>query len=406
MSQMQHSKQEAPNNSISAKSALMFVVLLGFVSLFADVTYEGARGITGPFLAILGANAAVVGLVAGLGELAGYALRLVTGYLADKTQRYWGLTIVGYGVNLFAVPLLALAGRWEVAAALMIIERVGKAIRAPARDAILSHATHKIGRGWGFGLHEFMDQIGAVSGPLIVAAAIYYKNDYQLGFGILLIPALVAMGFLITAKIIYPRPRDFEPVSVPLKGKHFPNAFWFYLVAVGLIAAGYADFALVGYHVKKTSIAADQAIPLLYAFAMGVDAVAALIFGRLYDRFGMSILMVSAIISAAFAPLVFLGGLGMLIFGMTLWGIGMGAQESIMRAAVADMVAADKRGSAYGIFNAGYGIFWFAGSALMGILYDVHIIAVVVFSVTVQLLSVVMFLLAKRSLFDKTIQKV
>jgi MFS family permease len=396
MSEIQNSKQEAGNNSITAKSALMFVVLLGFVSLFADVTYEGARSITGPFLAILGANAVVVGLVAGLGELAGYALRLITGYLADKTQKYWGLTILGYGVNLFAVPLLALAGRWEVAALLMIVERVGKAIRAPARDAILSHATHKIGRGWGFGLHEFMDQIGAVTGPLIVAAAIYYKNgqpagSYKLGFAVLAMPAIVAMCFLITAKVVYPRPRDFEPVSKPLKGKHFPNAFWLYLVAVGLIAAGYADFALIGFHVKKTGIAADSAIPLLYAFAMGVDAIAALIFGRLYDRVGMSILMVSAIISAAFAPLVFLGGFGMLVAGMALWGIGMGAQESIMRAAVADMVAADKRGSAYGIFNAGYGIFWFAGSALMGILYDLHIMAVVAFSIAAQIAAVIMF---------------
>jgi len=398
--------EKADNNSISAKSALGFVVLLGFVSLFADATYEGARSITGPFLAVLGANAVVVGLVAGFGELIGYALRLAAGYLADKTQWYWLLTIIGYGVNLIAVPLMALAGRWEIAALLMVTERIGKAIRAPARDAILSHATHRLGRGWGFGLHEFMDQIGAVIGPLIVAAAIYYKNDYRLGFGILFIPGLVAMVFLLTARFIYLRPRDFEPVSVPLKGKHFPHAFWLYLVAVGFIAAGYADFALIGFHVKKTGIAADETIPLLYAFAMGVDGVAALIFGRLFDRFGMSILMVSAIISACFAPLVFLGGLSMVVVGMALWGIGMGAQESIMRAAVAEMVSADKRGSAYGIFNANYGLFWFAGSALMGILYDLHIVAVVAFSVIAQLLSIVMFILASRSLLDSKRQSV
>jgi MFS family permease len=383
-------------NSITAKSALRFVVLLGFVSLFADVTYEGARSITGPFLAILGANAAVVGLVAGFGELIGYALRLVTGYLADKTQRYWLLTIIGYAVNLCAVPLLALAGRWEIAALLMVVERVGKAIRSPAKDAILSHATHHLGRGWGFGLHEFMDQLGAVSGPLIVAAAVYYKNDYRLGFAVLAIPALAAIGFLLTGRFIYPRPRDFEPVSKPITGKHFPNAFWLYLVAVGLIAAGYADFALVGFHVQKTGIATDGVIPLLYALAMGVDAIAALIFGRLFDRYGMSILMVSTIISAAFAPLVFLGGFGMVVAGMVLWGIGMGAQESIMRAAVAEMVSADKRGSAYGLFNAGYGLFWFAGSATMGLLYNLHIKAVVVFSVGAQIAAIIMFVLTAR----------
>lgn len=379
------------NNTITVKSALKFVVLLGFVSLCADVTYEGARSITGPFLALLGANAAVVGLVAGFGELIGYALRLATGYLVDKTQRYWGLTILGYAVNLLAVPLLALAGRWEIAALLMVVERVGKAIRAPARDAILSHATHHLGRGWGFGLHEFMDQLGAVSGPLIVAAAVYYKNDYRLGFAVLAIPALAAMGFLLTAKISYPRPRDFEPVSKSIKERHFSRSYWLYLVAVGLIAAGYADFALIGFHVQKTGLATDGIIPLLYALAMGVDAIAALIFGKLFDRYGISILMVSAVISACFAPLVFWGGLGMVVAGMVLWGIGMGAQESIMRAAVAEMVSTDKRGSAYGMFNAGYGLFWFAGSALMGLLYNLHIGAVVAFSVGAQAAAIIMF---------------
>ena len=161
----------------------------------------------------------------------GYALRLVTGYLADKTQRYWLLTIIGYAVNLCAVPLVGAGGTMGSCGMLMVVERVGKAIRAPARDAILSHATQKLGRGWGFGLHEFMDQIGAVSGPLIVAAAVYYKNDYRLGFAVLAIPALAAIGFLLTARFIYPRPRDFEPVSKSLKGKHFPKTFW--LVSCG-----------------------------------------------------------------------------------------------------------------------------------------------------------------------------
>lgn len=242
-----------------------------------------------------------------------------------------------------------------------------------------------------------MDQIGAVSGPLIVAAAIYFKNGdpldaYKVGFAILAIPAVIAIGFLLAGRIIYPRPRDFEPVSVPIKGKHFSGSFWFYLVAIGFIAAGYADFALIGFHAKKQSIVSDNTIPLLYAFAMGVDAIAALVFGWLFDKLGKTILMAAAIISALFAPLVFLGGFGMLVAGMALWGIGMGAQESIMRAAVAEMVSSDKRGSAYGIFNAGYGIFWFAGSALMGILYDLSIMAVVVFSVAAQIAAVIMLI--------------
>ena len=194
-------------------SALKFVVLLGVVSLFADMTYEGARSITGPFLALLGASGTAVGLIAGLGELIGYSLRLASGYLADRTGRYWAITLVGYGLNMLAVPLLALAGRWEVAAALIICERMGKAIRTPARDAMLSHATHRVGHGWGFGLHEALDQAGAVVGPLAVAGVLVAGGGYQAAFAMLLVPAAITLGLLLLARWLNPRPRDLEPIT-------------------------------------------------------------------------------------------------------------------------------------------------------------------------------------------------
>ena len=384
------------SRSISKNSALKFVILLGVVSLLADFTYEGARSITGPYLAILGASGTAVGFVAGFGELIGYGLRLVSGYVSDRTGKYWTITLLGYTVNLLAVPLLALAGRWEIAAILIMAERMGKAIRAPARDAMLSHATHQIGRGWGFGLHEALDQVGALLGPLTVAGVLYFKGGYQMSFGILLIPALLALSVLIVARLTYPRPRDFEAVSVKLESKGFPKKFWLYLIAVGLIAAGYVDFPLIAYHFKKASVASDGWIPIFYAVAMGVDALAALIFGRLFDRIGIPVLIVTAAISSFFAPLVFWGGFHLALLGMILWGIGMGAQESILRAAIAGMVPADKRGTAYGIFNTGYGLFWFLGSALMGILYDISIPALIIFSVVIQLGSVPLFLLLRK----------
>jgi MFS family permease len=397
---MEHqSMQSRKNNSILKRPALRFVILLGVVSLFADMTYEGARSITGPFLAVLGASATVVGIVSGFGELIGYGLRLVSGYISDRTGKYWTITLLGYAVNMLAVPLLALAGRWEIAAFLMIAERLGKAIRTPARDAMLSHATKEIGRGWGFGLHEAMDQIGAVLGPLIVASVLYFrKGDYKTGFGILFIPALLALTVLLAARLLYPRPRDLEAVSVKLEGKGFPRAFWLYLVAVALVAAGYADFPLIAYHFKKVSVASDNWIPIFYAVAMGVDALAALFFGRLFDRIGISILIVVSLLSSLFAPLVFLGGFDLALLGMALWGVGMGAQESIMRAAVAEMVPADKRGTAYGTFNLGYGVFWFLGSALMGVLYDTSISSLILFSVVMQLASVPLLILTKKEL--------
>ncbi len=380
----------------NGRSAMMFVILMGVVSLLADMTHEGARSITGPFMAFLGASGTVVGFVAGFGELVGYLLRLPSGYLSDRTGRYWTITVIGYLINMLAVPLLALAGRWEVAALLIIAERAGKAIRNPVRDAMLSHATQEVGRGWGFGLHEAMDQIGAMLGPLIVAAVLYFNGSYQTGFAVLLIPALLTIGVLLTARHLYPRPRDLESTAPPLQTKGLPRVYWIYVLAMALNAAGYADFPLIAYHFQKTSTVSTDWTPVFYAVAMGVDAVAALIFGRFFDRKGLQVLIISVLLSTFFAPLVFLGGFAMSLVGMALWGIGMGAQESIMRAAIATMISVEKRGTAYGIFNTGYGVFWFAGSAVMGLCYDFSIPILIGFSMAAQLISVPLLYLVRR----------
>ena len=256
--------------------------------------------------------------------------------------------------------------------------------RTPARDAMLSHATHQVGHGWGFGLHEAMDQAGAVVGPLIVAAVLATGGEYRTGFAVLLVPATVTLGILLLARWLYPSPRDLEPATPIYHGRGFPLAFWLYLAAAALVAAGYADFPLIAYHFGKTSVVPAGWIPVFYAAAMGVDALAALAFGRCFDRFGLATLIVAVLCSAFFAPLVFLGGFYPALGGMALWGIGMGAQESILRAAIAGMIPRDRRGVAYGVFNSSYGLAWFAGSAAMGILYDASLPALIGFSVLVQ----------------------
>ncbi|MFI5460968.1 MAG: MFS transporter [Isosphaerales bacterium] len=390
------SETPATAEDLTRAAALKFIVLLGVVSLFADMTYEGARSITGPFLAMLGASGTAVGLIAGLGELIGYTLRLASGYLADRTRRYWAITLIGYGLNMIAVPLLALAGRWEIAAAFMICERIGKAIRTPARDAMLSHATHQVGHGWGFGLHEALDQAGAVVGPLIVAAVLATGGGYQAGFALLLVPAVITLGLLVLARWLYPRPRDLEPTTPTNDGQGFPRVFWLYLTAAALVAAGYADFALIAYHFGRTSVVPEGWIPVFYSVAMGVDALAALALGRCFDRYGLATLIVAVVGSAFFAPFVFLGGFYPALVGMVLWGIGMGAQESILRATIAGMIPRDRRGVAYGLFNAGYGLAWFAGSAVMGILYDVSLPALIGFSVLIQVGAIPLLWLVTR----------
>jgi MFS family permease len=379
------------SKNLHQAAAWKFIILVGVVSLFSDMTYEGARSITGPFLGSLNASATIIGIVSGLGEFIGYALRLVSGYLTDRLGKYWTITFVGYALNLFVVPLLALAGNWECAALLILMERMGKAIRTPARDAMLSHATTEVGRGWGFGFHEAMDQIGAMIGPLVVALVLYLQGGYRAGFAYLLIPAIIAVLVITIAARLYPHPQRLEVTVPKLETKGLTHPYWLYVVAVGLIGAGYADFPLIAYHFGKAAVAPPNWIPIFYAVAMGVDAVAALILGRLFDRLGMPVIMAVSMLSALFAPLVFLGGFNLALLGMVLWGIGMGAQESIIKAALAEMVPRDRRATGYGVFNTGFGLFWFLGSALMGILYDFSLGSLIFFSVAIQLGSIPIF---------------
>lgn len=360
--------------------ALRFVVLVGVMSFFADFTYEGSRGILGPYLALLGASGTAVGIVTGLGELAGYGLRLVSGRLADRTHQFWPITIFGYIVQMAAVPALALAHSWPAAAALLILERVGKATRNPPRDVMLSHAGAQLGGlGWAFGLHEALDQFGALFGPLLVALVLARHHEYRTAFAVLLLPALVMLALLGVARLLYPRPEDMESHHPKGGTKRLPRRFWIYLGGAALVAAGFADFPLIAYHFQKTGSVSGSWVPIAYAIAMGVSGVGSLVFGRLFDRFGIKVLIPLTLLTALYAPLAFLGGFWAGIAGAAVWGLGMGVHESIMPAAVAPMVSREGRASAYGLFTGIYGLAWFLGSALIGVLYDrsVNVTAVV-----------------------------
>jgi len=374
--------------SININKATKFVILIGLISLFSDMTYEAARSINGSFLKILGTNGATVGIVAGIGELIGYGLRFVSGYITDRSKKYWPILITGYSLNLFSVPLLAFAGYWQIAVVLMITERVGKAIRTPARDALLSFGSQKIGRGWGYGLHEAMDQIGATIGPLLVSSVLFYKNqDYRMAFGILAIPAVIAVSILFISKLLYPEPDNLEIKITSVVSRGFPKRYWIYIIAVIFIAAGYVDFPLIAYHFKSKSLMNDSVIPIFYAVAMASDAIAALVFGKLFDKTGTRTLLLAVVFSLFFAPMVFLGNFYTALAGMILWGIGMGAQESVMKAEIAEIIPSEKRGTAFGTFNALYGLFWFTGSALMGYMYDFSLYGLIIFSVITQFIA-------------------
>jgi predicted MFS family arabinose efflux permease len=382
--------------ALSASTAFRFVLVLGIANLFADLNYEGARSSTGQFLGTLGASAAVVGFTAGLGELLGYALRSVSGIISDKTGKYWIVTIVGYVINMLAVPALALAGNWPFAAGLIVAERTGRAIRKPATEAMLSFAGKQIGPGWVFGLNEALDQTGATIGPLVLAFVLFRHGSYQNGFALLLIPALLAIAIVLIARYFFPNPEHLE-VTESIAPEKFPTAFWLYIAANACIGAGFADFALIAFHFQKTAAVATNLIPIYYAVAMAMGAIGALIFGKLFDKIGLAVIVAVFFFSSFFAPLVFLGTGRVALLGMALWGIGMGAQGSLLNALISGVVHARKRSTAFGVFDTGFGIAWFLGSWLMGVLYQHSILAVVIFSVAIQLVALPIFLVGKKS---------
>ena len=383
------------------QGAFAFIFLMGIVSLFSDMTHEGARSILGEYLNLTGASAASIGFVSGFGELCGYSLRILSGFIADKTKKYWTLVITGYALQVLAIPALALVPQngWIIACGLVVLERVGKAIKKPAKNTLVSFAASEVGTGKGFAYQEFLDQLGAFLGPVIlfVIAAVKGTSNlfdtYRVCFTILGIPALITIGMVIFSKIKYPHPEMFEKQKAEETEFRFKKSFVFYMIAICLFAFGFADFTLITLHVAKMHVFPDSTLSLLYAGAMAIDAFSALFFGWLFDKIGLKALILSNLISAFFSCFIFTTDSRFLIMlGILLWGIGMGAQESIMKAAVSKIIPSAMRSTGFGIFETGFGIAWFLGSWLLGALYDINPLYLVIISMVSQLLAIIFYL--------------
>ena len=377
------------------RQALRLILLLGLVSLLADVTYEGARSVVGPYLAILGASAFAIGFVSGFSELLGYVFRLASGSLVDRFRKYWSMLFLGYFINLVSVPLLALAGRWEVAALLVFAERLGKAIRTPVRDVVLSYASSNIGLGKGYALHEALDQLGAILGPFTVAAVFLFGGGYRKGFAVLAVPAALALITLSLVARAHPKPERMEKVSDGVYVAEGAGVVKAYLLFVGFSVAGFAPYQLIAYHMSASGFA-DATIPLLFSLAMGVDALAALVVGRYFDRFGLSLLVAIPIFTAFVTPLAFAEKQLLIAFAPILWGAVMGMHETILRAGVAKILPPTKRGIGFGALNAVLGISWFFGGSALGWLYGLGYWYLVAFSVALELCSIPPFILLIR----------
>lgn len=389
---------------IKLSKPMLFILLFGVVSLFSDMTHEGAASIRGAYMAMLGASAGIIGFVSGLGELVGYSLRYVFGKITDKKKNYWSMTLIGYCIDIIAVPTLTLSSRngWVFASILLLIQRMGKAIKKPAKDTILSFVATQEGAGKSFGIQELLDQIGAFLGPVFLYIAMLFKTDgdnfkiYSTCFAFLAIPAAITLILLIYTMQKFPNPENFEPEPkeyIPFK---MNKEFAFYIAGISFFAFGFMDYSLIVMHISKlaiinntSSIINQDTIPLLYAMAMLIDAISAIFFGIIFDKKGVKSLIISTLLSAPFAYFIFLKNSYLHIFtGITMWGIGMGAQESILKASVSKMVPKSSRATGYGIFEFSFGIFWFLGSWLLGILYDINILIMVFISILSQLSAI------------------
>lgn len=388
-------------------SALSFILLMGIISLFSDLTHEGATSILGSYLSLAGASAAAIGFISGFGELIGHSLRLVTGVLADRTRKYWLLTIVGYVMDLFAIPLLALVprGGYQWALGLILFQKMGKAIKKPSKDTILSFAAKKEGVGKSFAIQEALDQFGAFLGPIMVFGVLHFNEGvgdsflaFKKAFVFLGLPALLTIALLVFAKFRFPHPESFEPEEKEhTKGILHSPAMVFYLLGIAFFAAGFIDYALISMHFLKLSIFPQKFLPLLYSFAMLIDALAALFFGWYYDKAGMKSLVLATCLSALFSlPLFLFSSREMIFMGMLLWGIGMGTQEAVMKAVVSELVPKASRSSGFGVFQTVFGLSWFLGSWFMGSLYTNHRLYLVLFSCGTQVLALLFFTLSYR----------
>jgi len=389
--------------SADAKKVYFAIVLLGIVSLLGDVVYEGSRSIVTPYLALLGASAFVITFAGRFGEFLGYAMRLVSGVLSDKTQAYWVFIFLGYGL-IVSIPLLGFTGAWEIAIILIVLERVGKALRAPSRDAVLSIVSRGVGAGKAFGIHELMDQVGAVLGPIIVAGLMLYSNNnYNQTFSFFLLPFLALLAALIYA---YTKIGGIKEAKASQASKEaqrtwdvkLHNAFYIYTLSVALSTIGLIPYELILYIAYK--ILAPEAqwiIPLLYMVIQLVDAPSALFSGYAYDSFKIKILILPFIISMIPSILTLAGtNMLMLIFAAIFFGLVLGMQESVYRAAVLEYAPPFFRGTAYGIFNTAYGIGMLISGAVYGLMItlEIPVIIVILYVVTTQVAAIILLLKA------------
>jgi MFS family permease len=351
-------------SAMSTKRRVLLVfLLLGFVSLFADVVYEGARSISGAYLAELNAPAVAAATI-GVGEFLGLVFRLFSGYLAAVFQSstvIWGSTFLGYMLTAFSIPMIAYAPSWQSVVALYILDRLGKGLRAPTRDVILAEVSESIGVGKGFGIHELLDQLGAFAGPLLVSVLLTFYG-YRAAYSALLAPGIISLILITTAWYIYPSLKSTSSRKPQLAIRGYSNSFWIYTIATSILALGFMHWSIASYYLKEVrGVLSSAEIGLIYAVAMLVDAIVAIPLGALFDNIKLKTLLLIPVLIPLYIVLIAYAPRELLYLSAIPWGIVMCSEESIMRATIALLVEPSRRPLAYGLYGLVFGAVWALG---------------------------------------------
>ncbi len=348
--------------SSSHREVLVVFLLLGLVSLFADIVYEGGRSVSGAYLAEIAAPAIAAALI-GVGEFLGLVFRLISGYIAStrgSPRVLWGSTLLGYLLTALSIPVIGLAPAWQLVVLLYIIERLGKGLRAPTRDVILAEVSESIGVGKGFGIHELLDQLGAFMGPLLFSFLLAFYG-YRVAYLALLVPGVIAVLLVLIAWRLYPTPKSIPSTRGLITLRGYSRRFWLYITATSILALGFMHWSIASYYLKTRGVISDVEIGLVYGLAMLVDALVAIPLGVLFDRIGLKLLLGIPLLLPLYTALVAYAPRELLYLSAIPWGIVMCSEESVMRASVAVIVEPSKRPLAYGVFGLVFGLMWALG---------------------------------------------
>jgi MFS family permease len=350
---------------------------LGFVSLLMDISSEMIHALLPVYLVtVLGTSTLTVGIIEGIAEATASIVKVFSGALSDWLGRRKFLAVLGYGLAAFTKPVFPLAPSvaWLVAA--RFVDRVGKGIRDAPRDALLADLSPAHLRGASFGLRQSLDTVGAFVGPLLAILLMWLTvSNFRAVFWFAVIPAFLAMGFMIFGVSEPERPAGLRKVRFPLslsELKRLGLAYWLVIAVATVFALARFSEAFLVLRALSTGLPA-MLVPGVMVVMSLVYALSAYPAGVLSDK-GNRLLMLAVgllVMVAADVVLAFAPGVPTVAAGVALWGLHMGFTQGLLAALIADTAPPELRGTAFGMFNLLTGIALLVASIIAGALWDV-----------------------------------